>query len=227
MTFSSGSFGCTGGGGATNSNLWDSMAFGFIETYDVFQGYYVNDTSDAALWQDVAMGGGEMNYLFSFSVSEGINGFGGYAVGWDGGGYTPQKPTSKPCPPSGNAPSPSSYQAEAQTAQLLNNGVNASGSFINAVNLLSFHRGGSLDAQAYGASTAYGNYAFGVYTSAYGYSLSFTLSAANAYGALFSTYNWSPTLQPDSTYTHIPAANVSNITQGYNDQRNGSLCNPQ
>jgi RHS repeat-associated protein len=79
MTFSSGSAGCTGGGGATNSNLWDSMAFGFIETYDVFQGYYVNDTSDAALWQDVAYGGGEMNYLFSFSVSEGINGFGGFS----------------------------------------------------------------------------------------------------------------------------------------------------
>lgn len=140
---------------------------------------------------------------------------------------SPQTQASKPCPPSGHALSPSSYQAEAQTAQLLNNGINASGSFINAVNLLSFQRGGSLDAQAYGASTAYGNYAFGVYTSAHGYSLSFTLSAANAYGALFSTYKWSPTLQPDSTYTHIPAANVSNITQGYNDQRSGSLCNPQ
>jgi hypothetical protein len=61
----------------------------------------------------------------------------------------------------------------------------------NDFNLLDFHRGGSLDAQAQGGSPD-ANYVFGVYMNAAGYSLSQTLGAANAYGAGFSNYRPNP-----------------------------------
>ena len=132
--------------------------------------------------------------------------------GGDGGG--PQKP-QKPCPPSGHAPPPGFYAQLGKSA----------GWIENDVYLFSFHRGGFLDAQVrYGGSQAYANYVFGVYMSAVGYSLSTALSAANAYGAVAS--NYPPGTRMDQNYTHIPAANVANITNGYNAEQTGTLCNP-
>jgi len=120
-----------------------------------------------------------------------------------------------PCDPSGRAPDPSFYAGLGESA----------GWFHNDVNLFEFHRGGLLDAQADGGSTAYANYVFGVYLNAAGYSLSQTLAAANAYGALFSHYN--PAKVPggmDRNYPSIPAVNVANITAGFNANKNGTLC---
>ncbi len=118
----------------------------------------------------------------------------------------------KVCPRSGIAPDPGFYADLGNSANWMQNDVN----------LFPFRRGGYLDAQADGASPDYGNYVFGVYMNAAGYSLSFTLSAANAYGAARSHYR--PDTPMDSKYKHIPAANVKNITAGFNDNRNGSLC---
>ncbi len=96
---------------------------------------------------------------------------------------------------------------------------------LNLLVLANFSRGGLLDAQVlYGGSQAYANYAFGVYMSGAGYSLSQTLAGANAYAAMFSHYP--PNVPMDSNYPSTPAANVTNVTNGYNDQRNGTLCSP-
>ena len=85
-----------------------------------------------------------------------------------------------------------------------------------------FQRGGPLDAQPLGASRAYGNYVFGAALSGAGYSLSFTLSSANAYALLSGAQYPGETMDPN--YTSIPAANVANISNGYNAQKNGTLC---
>lgn len=127
-------------------------------------------------------------------------------------------PEQKKCAPSGNAPPPGFY------AQL---GQDRGNWFVNYNfwSLPAFHRGWFLDAQVqYGGSQAYANYVFGVYMAAAGYSLSTTLTAANAYGGLFSHYPSNTTFDPQ--YPHIPSANVANITRGFNDERNGTLCNP-
>jgi RHS repeat-associated protein len=144
--------------------------------------------------------------------------------------------TPPACAPAGQAPTPSQYAARGQAVQDLVNSAlpysdpeNVAGTVAavqNLVNLASFRRGGSLDAQRYGASPAYANYVFGVYMSAAGFSLPQTLGGANLYGAMFSHYNWGPNLQPDKNYPAIPASNVANITAGFNAQQNGTLCNP-
>ena len=91
--------------------------------------------------------------------------------------------------------------------------------------LYQFHRGGFLDAQVlYGGSPAYANYVYGVYMSSGAYPLWFTLAAANGVGALFSHYPSGTRMDP--IYTHIPKSNVDNITQGFNDAKNGRTCNP-
>jgi uncharacterized protein YijF (DUF1287 family) len=101
--------------------------------------------------------------------------------------------------------------------------ASAAGSFYNLNELSQFRRGAALDAQVrYGGSPAYANYAFGDYMSASGFTLQQTLSAANDYGAAFSNYPASTAM--DSTYKNIPASNVKNITKGFNDQQNGTLC---
>jgi RHS repeat-associated protein len=134
-------------------------------------------------------------------------------------------PEQNPCPPSGDAPSPEWYQAEAQNALSLEGAINDF--FQEGADLLNFSGPGSLNAQNYGASAAYANYVYGVYLGAVGLSLSTALSAANLYGEFFSTYNPTPENPMDSTYTHIPASNVANITNGYNDQQDGTLCSQQ
>lgn len=83
-----------------------------------------------------------------------------------------------------------------------------------------------MDAQVlYGGSRAYANYVFGVYMAAEGSSLQFALAVANLYGAVKSHY-------PDGTkfdacYGHIPAANVADITAGFNAELTGKLCQPK
>lgn len=86
--------------------------------------------------------------------------------------------TCPQCAPSGGALSPADYQEFG----------NDSSWPASAIEALEFHRGGSMDAQASGASAEYGNYVFGVYMAASGYPLNFTLSAGNAYTSEFSHY---------------------------------------
>jgi len=135
---------------------------------------------------------------------------------------------ANPCASAGGAPNPSSYVAQVQQAgtQFPGTAIDSGAALMNQINqfttLLSFQRGGSLDAQPLGGSRAYGNYVFGAALSGGGYSLSFTLSAANAY-AFVSGANY-PGFVMDSQYGSLPAANVANITNGYNAQRNGTLC---
>jgi hypothetical protein len=95
---------------------------------------------------------------------------------------------------------------------------------MNVSNLASFRRGGSLDAQAQGGSTAYVNYAFGVYMNAAGFSLSQTLTSANLYAALFSRYP--PSTPMSGKYPSTPAANVMNVANGYIAEQNGTVCSP-
>ncbi|BFI94617.1 MAG: hypothetical protein RSP_01270 [Rhodanobacter sp.] len=140
------------------------------------------------------------------------------------------------CQGAGNAPAPSVYQ---QRGRLANNMMNsytpyapygtasAAGVMYNASELAQFRRGGVLDAQVrYGGSPAYANYVFGVYMSASGATLSQTLSGAQDYarfsGATQTYKNAGYTMDKD--YPSLPASNVANITQGYNDQKNGTLC---
>ena len=94
--------------------------------------------------------------------------------------------------------------------------------FQNAFTLASFHRGGSLDAQASGGSTRYANYVFGVYASAAGMSLSQALQGANLYASIFASYGSNVPLDPN--YTSTPAANVAIITTGFDAQQNGTVC---
>jgi hypothetical protein len=99
-----------------------------------------------------------------------------------------------------------------------------------------FHQGGSLDAQPNASGDTfqkqtYGNYAFGVFFAAAGVPLNQALSAASAYGYwqqfrgyLKSGHNPYRNQPLDPVYGGIPSANVQNITQGYNDQINGTTC---
>lgn len=136
---------------------------------------------------------------------------------------------NNPCSGAGRAPSPQEYRLEGQLAGGMTNSYDpygmagAAGTFLALSNLYDFRRGGRLDAQVrYGGSPAYANYVYGVYTSAAGLTLAQALGGAQAYAAARSHY---PTVtQFDPNYPSVPAANVKNITAGYNDQKNGNLC---
>jgi hypothetical protein len=93
---------------------------------------------------------------------------------------------------------------------------------VNAAYLSGFRRGGALDAQPLGASRAYGNYVFGAYLSAAGITLSVGLGGANGYAAVSNAQY--PGFSMDPNYPAVPQANVANIINGYNAQRNGTLC---
>lgn len=137
------------------------------------------------------------------------------------------------CQGAGNAPAPSLYQQRGQQANDMMNSFDpygigpAAGEMYNLSELAQFRRGGALDAQVrYGGSTAYANYVFGVYMSASGATLAQTLSGAQdyaQYSGATQTYKNAGDVM-DQNYPGIPASNVANITQGYNDQRNGTLC---
>ena len=73
---------------------------------------------------------------------------------------------------------------------------------------------------------AYGNYTFGVYMASAGVSLNTALSGASTYALVsgaYSTYIKNG-YQMDPNYPLLPAANVGNITNGYNAQANGTTC---
>jgi RHS repeat-associated protein len=164
--------------------------------------YYDSQTGRFISEDPVRFEGGYNFYAYVFNNPANLN---------DPFGLCPQP--GNPCPPSGNAPPPGFYWQLGQSANL----------FSLDGYLLGFRRGGFLDAQVlYGGTQAYANYVFGVFMGAAGFSLSATLNFANTYGALRSRY---PAGGLDPNYTHIPTANVSNITKGLNDARNGTLCN--
>jgi hypothetical protein len=134
---------------------------------------------------------------------------------------------NNPCPAGGNAPTLNQYQAAGQAAS---NSMASSdllqrftGFKFNISNLLAFHRGGSLDAQAFGGSTPYANYVYGVYMSAAGYSLQQTMDGAALYASLFANNGNAP---PSSQYPSMKAANVTSITNGYNAQQKGVISCP-
>jgi RHS repeat-associated protein len=127
-----------------------------------------------------------------------------------------------PCAYMGRALPPSGYAMA---------GKQANGSLVNfSLDVaMGFPRGGYLDAQPLGTGSslqraAYGNYAFGVYMASAGISLSTALSGGNAY-AFFSGAKYGPSNGPmDPNYQSLPAANVANITNGYNAQASGTPC---
>jgi len=89
--------------------------------------------------------------------------------------------------------------------------------------LSQFRAGGELDAQPRGASPAYANYVFGVYTSAAGYTLDQALALADTYAQYRGHYPpGKPMDRPEHPFT--PVVNVANITSGFNAQQNGTLC---
>lgn len=95
-----------------------------------------------------------------------------------------------------------------------------------ASNLFDFRRNGPLDAEAQGSTKAYGNYSFGVYMRAAGFSLRETLNGADLFGRLFSSYDFN-TNPADSYATHIPKVNADAIRAGYADGANANSCGRQ
>ena len=94
-----------------------------------------------------------------------------------------------------------------------------------------FKIGGYLDAQPLAQGNvyqraAYGNYAYGVWMAASGTPLTLALAGANGIAAVhgWSNPNQYSGRQMDSTWGALPAANVANITAGYNAQVNGTTC---
>ena len=154
---------------------------------------------------------------------------------YENGGSGPQgnqKPQG-PCSGAANAPSPQQYAAQGAALQAQVNRIGLlppqfalMAPVTEADVLLNFRRGSSLDAQMlYGGSQAYGNYAFGVFMAAAGFSLQATLNGANAYGAFASQYSANQLAGSEATgYPSIPPANVANVTAGFNAQQSGSLC---
>lgn len=88
----------------------------------------------------------------------------------------------------------------------------------------SFHRGGSLDAQASGSDNIYANYVYGVFMQASGNDLNFALSGADAYAHYFGGYEADRAMDEAGGYPHEPADNAAAIEQGFNDQSKGSTC---
>jgi RHS repeat-associated protein len=186
---------------------------------------------------------GTVNGVFIFCVSTGGSGEGG-----DNGDrgpsnvHQPNRPTQReprgccggggiapnnnypvpanPCLYAGNSLPPSAY---AQTgAADANNPTN-----YLLDGLKGFPAGHYLDGQvlasgSVGQNRAYGNYTYGAFMAGAGRPLTTALIYANAYAFFKSSYPDQP--QMDSTYSYLPAANVANITNGYNAARNGILC---
>lgn len=144
-----------------------------------------------------------------------------------------QGPNPDPCAGAGNAMSPQQYAARGQqTVQMqayLNSvddgsgGAAAAGQVLSALDLLSFWRGASLDAQASGGSRAYGNYTYGAYMAGADYSLSTTLWGANAF-AVVSLAKYPPGVNTTPAYPSIPNDNVANVVGGYAAQQSNTLC---
>lgn len=146
----------------------------------------------------------------------------------------PKAPQNNPCSQMGTAMSPRQYANLGRQASLGNGAsTNSAGNSSNllplgrlASNLFDFRRNGPLDAEAHGSTKAYGNYTFGVYTRAAGFSLKETLDGADLFGRLFSSYDFN-TNPADSYATHIPKVNADAIRAGYADGANASSCGRQ
>ena len=150
--------------------------------------------------------------------------------------------TNTPCAHMGKAKSPSQYAAAGKAFKTTYidplSAINGDTADIapgvvvgGLVTLYSyFHQGGSLDAQPYATGSplqkaSYGNYVYGVFFAAAGFSLNATLSAANIYGYKQQIVNGAYKLRtfgPD--YGGIPIENVQDITAGYKAQLKGATC---
>jgi RHS repeat-associated protein len=129
-----------------------------------------------------------------------------------------------PCSVQGRALPPGAYVTQGQQANA------STTNFLLDVSM-GWPKGDYLDPQPLASGNvfqnqAYGNYVFGVYMASAGSSLNTALSGASALalgsGAYF-TYTKNG-YQMDPNYPLLPAANVGNITNGYNAQRNGTVC---
>jgi hypothetical protein len=140
------------------------------------------------------------------------------------------------CASQGSALSPQQYAAKGQDfgAGIVAMGQSYSPDVASSFALGSlagqFSKGGSLDAQP-GATgnpfqkASYGNYVFGAFFAGAGVPLADALTAANAYGLKQQMLGGAYTTQTlGPSYTHIPAANVQAIINGYNDASRGTLC---
>ena len=144
----------------------------------------------------------------------------GPAVAANNGNVVP----ANPCQYAGRNLDPSAWAAMGTDTK--NNPFTTTYDFSNG-----FSIGGYLDAQPMATGTvyekaAYGNYVFGAYMSAAGFPLSVTLAGADGialYHGLSNPGQYSGRTM-DPTYSSLPAANVANITNGYNAQRSGTLC---
>jgi hypothetical protein len=122
---------------------------------------------------------------------------------------------ANPCQYSGRALPPGAYATQGQAA----NGSPTNFALDVAMGL---PRGDYLDPQPLTdapplQAAAYGNYAYGVYMQAAGFTLSQPLSGANTYAwerSLFNPQQYAN--QPmDPNYSSLPITNVANITNGY------------
>lgn len=132
------------------------------------------------------------------------------------------------CSPAGTAPTPDEYANMGKMVSGLSSSRDpygmggAAAGMLNGMTLVKFRRGAELDAQVrYHGSPEYANYVYGVYLSAAGWDLRTALEGANDYGGARSVYHGRTM---DLTYRNIPADNVRNITLGYTDQTNGTMC---
>jgi hypothetical protein len=143
----------------------------------------------------------------------------------------------KPCDSAAGANSPQKFAAAGRnSAQRMasrislddGSGAEANAALLLALNdLYSIRRGASQDAQSQGGgSRAYGNYAYGAYMSAFGWSLQFSLWGANAY-ANASLAQYPSASKNTPAYPSIPDDNIMNIIDGYRDQQNDALCTTQ
>jgi RHS repeat-associated protein len=158
--------------------------------------------------------------------TSGGGGSGGGGGGGNSSGGQNNFVPANPCQYAGRALDPSAYASQGKS----DNGH----PFTIVLNSVTgFPRGHFFDAQPLAAGTllqraAYGNYVYGVYMAAAGIPLSTALSAGNAYAFLSgATYDPKKNGPFDPKYGSIPAANVTNITNGYNAQKNGTACTKQ
>ena len=149
--------------------------------------------------------------------------FGGSSAAANNGPIAPLV-MKNPCSVQGRALPPGAYETQGQQA---NAGTT---NFLLDVSM-GWPKGDYLDPQPLASGNvfqnqAYGNYVFGVYMAAAGSSLNTALSGASALalgsGAYF-TYTKNG-YQMDPNYPLLPAANVGNITNGYNAYGNGTVC---
>ncbi len=195
-----------------------------------------NDGSGVAGWDlnpgdGTDVDGGDGGWDGSPGPSSGVTGIPLIYLGGKGGGGidAPNRLTpANPCGAQGSAESPQEYARLGTTASAYGPVV------FSLYSAAGFPRGSFLDAQPKAGigsvldryagleRAAYGNYVYGDYMAAAGVPLGAALNLANLF-AISSTYSIKNG-PISSTYTHLPEANVANITRGYTDQINGTLC---